>query len=111
MAREASSTSTRYILAALFVIALKYKCLLSIKKRMDKCILVCSCNGILYKNENEWYKANISPYMHWMTMILGGKYIKLYMIMLLLKKFKTMQNNVTNDVYNICIMYIWKMYL
>lgn len=36
MAREASSTSTRYILAALFVTALKYKCLLSIKKRMDK---------------------------------------------------------------------------
>ena len=28
MAREASSTSTRYILAALFVIALKYKCFL-----------------------------------------------------------------------------------
>ena len=39
-------------------------------------------------------------------MILGGKYKKLYMIMLLLKKFKTMQNNVMNDVYNICIMYI-----
>ena len=53
MAREVSSTSTRYILAALFIIALKYKCLLSIEKRMNKCILVCSRNGILYKNENE----------------------------------------------------------
>lgn len=38
---------------------------------------------------------------------IGEKYIKLYMVMFLLKKFKTMQNNVKNDVYNlICIMYM-----
>ena len=44
--------------------------------------------------------------MHWMAMILGGKYIKLYTVMFLLKTFKTMQNNAMHDVYDICIMYI-----
>lgn len=39
-------------------------------------------------------------------MILGEKYIKLYTVMFLLKKFKTMQNNAMNDVYDICIIYI-----
>lgn len=39
-------------------------------------------------------------------MILGGKYIKLYTVMFLLKKFKTMQNNAMHDVYDTCLIYI-----